>query len=76
MSASAQRDKGKLAGEHLPPVAVGCHVEVELVSQRRVCERLAFDIVPDDKADFSAGRVGAGINAIDWRARLCRAARE
>ena len=60
VSASAQRDKGKLAGEHLPPVAVGCHVEVELVSQRRVCERLAFDIVPDDNADFSAGRLGAG----------------
>ena len=31
-----------------------------MVSQNGACERLAFDIAPEDKADFSAGFVSAG----------------
>jgi hypothetical protein len=40
-----------------PPgfVALGAHVEVELVSESGEVERLAFDIVPDAAADFAAG---------------------
>jgi hypothetical protein len=40
-------------------------VEVELVSQNGACERLAFDIVPEDKADFSAGFLSAGTPMAD-----------
>ena len=39
-------------------VAVGMHVEVELVSESGERERLALDIVPDDEADFSSGFLG------------------
>ena len=60
MSASAHHDKGRAGGKESPPVAVGCHVEVELVSQNGACERLAIDIVTEDKADFSAGFLSAG----------------
>jgi hypothetical protein len=60
VSASAHRDKGRAADECSPPAAVGCHVQVEMVSQNGACERLAFDIVPEDKADFSAGFLSTG----------------
>ncbi len=36
-------------------VALGMHVEVELVGESDEKERLALDIVPDAEADFSAG---------------------
>jgi hypothetical protein len=39
-------------------VAVGMHVEVELVGESGEGERLALDIVPDDEADFSSGFLG------------------
>ncbi|MGE5603475.1 MAG: GreA/GreB family elongation factor [Nitrososphaerales archaeon] len=40
-----------------PPgvVALGAHVEVELISGDGDIERLAFDIVPEQAADFDAG---------------------
>jgi len=40
-----------------PPgvVALGTHVEVELISRDGDPERLAFDIVPEQAADFDAG---------------------
>ena len=41
-------------------VAIGTHVEVELVTEPGESERMAFDVVPDSKADFSAGFLGAG----------------
>ena len=40
-------------------VHVGTHVEVELVDASDSVERLAFDIVPESAADFSAGFLGA-----------------
>ena len=39
-------------------VAVGMHVEVELVGESGEEEHLALDIVPDDEADFSSGFLG------------------
>jgi len=39
-------------------VAIGMHVEVELVGESGEEERLALDIVPDDEADFSSGFLG------------------
>jgi hypothetical protein len=41
-------------------VAIGTHVEVELVTESGASEAEAFDIVPDDDADFAAGFLGAG----------------
>lgn len=41
-------------------VAIGSHVEVELVPVSGENEHLAFDIVPDAEADFDAGFLGAG----------------
>jgi hypothetical protein len=46
-------------GASLLPVTTGCHVEIELRTQEGA-ERLAFDIVPDKQADFSAGFLGEG----------------
>jgi hypothetical protein len=52
------------AGEELEAapirVAIGTHVEVELVTEPGGSERMAFDVVPDSKADFSSGFLGAG----------------
>lgn len=41
-------------------VAVGTHVEVELVTATGAGEPLEFDVVPDDRADFAAGFLGVG----------------
>lgn len=41
-------------------VAPGMHVEVDLVSKKSEKQRLSFVIVPDDKADLSAGFLGTG----------------
>jgi hypothetical protein len=42
------------------PVAIGTHVEFELVDESGTGELLAVDIVPDNQADFSSGFLGAG----------------
>lgn len=50
------------ASRYDPPpglVALGTHVEIELVSETGEAERLACDIVPDAAADFAAGFLGA-----------------
>jgi len=44
--------------ESLDSVKVGVHVEVELIDDRGQSETLAFDIVPEQAADFDAGRLG------------------
>ena len=41
-------------------VAVGSRVEVELVAESGERESLAFDLAPDDQADFSSGLLGLG----------------
>jgi hypothetical protein len=41
-------------------VAIGTHVEVELVTDSGESEPMAFDVVPDNKSDFGAGFLGAG----------------
>lgn len=45
-----------------PPrqVAMGTHVEVELVDETGAREHLTFEVVPDEEADFSAGFLGIG----------------
>jgi hypothetical protein len=40
-------------------VHVGTRVEVELIDTAGGAERLAFDVVPESAADFSAGFLGA-----------------
>jgi hypothetical protein len=42
------------------PVTSGMYVEVELVSRSGETQRLAFTIVPDEQADFTAGFLGEG----------------
>ena len=42
------------------PVAIGTHVEVELIDESGAGELLAVDIVPDTQADFSSGFLGVG----------------
>jgi hypothetical protein len=41
-------------------VHVGTRVEIELIDASGSAEHLAFDIVPESAADFSAGFLGAG----------------
>ena len=41
-------------------VALGAHVEVELIAESGENERLAVDIVPDAEADLDAGFLGVG----------------
>jgi hypothetical protein len=41
-------------------VALGTHVEIELIDPSGESERLAFDVVPDDQADFRSGLSGEG----------------
>ncbi len=55
-------DRGESAGgaNGLTQVTIGTHVQVELINESGDRERLAFDIVPDSEADFSAGFLGAG----------------
>lgn len=40
-------------------VDLGMHVEVELLERSGAGERMAFDIVPDQEADFAHGLLGA-----------------
>ncbi len=42
------------------PIAIGTHVEVELIDESGADELLAVDIVPDSQADFASGFLGAG----------------
>ena len=41
-------------------VELGAHVEVILIDEMGGREALAFDIVPDEQADFASGFLGAG----------------
>ncbi len=41
-------------------VGIGAHVEVELFDAVGTAECVAFDVVPDEEADFAAGFLGAG----------------
>jgi hypothetical protein len=41
-------------------IALDTHVEVELIDETGASERLAFDLVPDEQADFANGFLGAG----------------
>jgi hypothetical protein len=41
-------------------VAIGTHVEVDLIDEAGASERLVFDLVPDNQADFAHGFMGVG----------------
>ncbi|HSD83405.1 MAG TPA: GreA/GreB family elongation factor [Anaerolineae bacterium] len=41
-------------------VALGTHVTVELIDESGTGESLAFDLVPDEQADFVRGFLGVG----------------
>ena len=46
--------------DNIPPaIAIGMHVEVELIDLRGDGETLGFDLVSERAADFDAGRLGA-----------------
>ncbi len=60
MRALLKGDEGKGPRDSVIEVAIGAHVEVELMAESGENERLAFDIVPDAEADFDAGFLGAG----------------
>jgi hypothetical protein len=49
-----------MAQENSVTAALGTHVEVELIDESGACETLAFDLVPDEQADFANGFLGAG----------------
>jgi hypothetical protein len=53
-------EKSREPSDSAIEIAIGAHVEVELISESGENERLAFDIVPDASADFSAGFLGVG----------------
>jgi hypothetical protein len=53
-------NKGRGPRDSAIEIAIGVHVEVELISELGESERLTFDIVPDADADFSAGFLGVG----------------
>lgn len=40
-------------------IAIGCHIEVELISETGVAELLAIDLAPEGKGDLAAGFVAA-----------------
>lgn len=50
--------EGVSRDEALPQVTLGAHVEIELIDQDGQVERLAFDLVPENAADFGRGRLG------------------
>jgi hypothetical protein len=52
-------DRPQPQDEGQPVVHVGTRVEVEMIDEAGGVERLAFDIVPERAADFSAGFLGA-----------------
>ncbi len=58
MGTSLADERPAEPGDAPGEVAVGMHVEVELVGESGEGERLALDIVPDDEADFSSGFLG------------------
>ena len=49
-----------MSQENLVQVALDTHVEVELIDDTGTSEPLAFDLVPDEQADFANGFLGAG----------------
>jgi len=49
-----------MSQESLLTIALGTHVEVELIDESGASEQLAFDLVPDERADFANGFLGVG----------------
>jgi hypothetical protein len=49
-----------MSRENLVQVALGTHVVAELIDDTGARESLAFDLVPDEQADFANGFLGAG----------------
>ncbi len=49
-----------MAQENGMQVELGTHVEVELIDETGASEALAFELVPDEQADFANGFLGAG----------------
>src|SRR5512143_3711173 len=53
-------EAGVMSQENFGQVALGAHVEVELVDETGASEPLTFDLVSDEQADFANGFLGAG----------------
>jgi hypothetical protein len=60
METCLAREGNSEPGDSGVDVAVGSHVEVELIAESGEREHLAFDIVPDAEADFASGFLGEG----------------
>jgi hypothetical protein len=58
METPASRESHE-TGECSTEIAVGCHVEVELISVTGTTEPLAIDLAPEGKGDLAAGFVAA-----------------
>jgi hypothetical protein len=50
---------GDEVGECPVEIAIGCHVEVELIDETGGAELLAIDLAPEGKGDLAAGFVAA-----------------
>jgi len=72
MGALLKHDGGREPSDSPIEVAIGSHVEIELMAESGENESLAFDIVPDTEADFDAGFLGVGTPLaraiLGWRA--------
>jgi hypothetical protein len=60
MSEAVMMAQEAAAQEAAAQVTVGTHVEVELIDETGASEPLAFELVPDEQADFVNGFLGAG----------------
>jgi hypothetical protein len=49
-----------MSQENHVQVTIGTHVEVELIDETGASESLAFELVPDEQADFANGFLGTG----------------
>jgi hypothetical protein len=60
MTESAPHARGQTSGAPALRAVLGARVEIELLDERGQTEQLAFDIVPDEAADFANGFLGVG----------------
>jgi hypothetical protein len=60
METETRNERSNTSDDTPDLVAVDTYVDLELIGQAGVLERLTLAIVPDHKSDFAAGRLGVG----------------
>lgn len=58
MNPARRANRATASADDPEVVAVGRHVEIELVDRDGGRERVSLDVVPQEKADYAAGRLG------------------